>query len=105
MLCSIITRCADVSERSSIRRKDSSRNFSSPSCRRVMFSGMVIAAAEDSRRTLEIERSEEHTSELQSLMRITYAGFCLKKKRKITLRNYSHIAHQVLRIIIEKKVQ
>src|SRR3546814_8571007 len=27
-------------------------------------------------------RSEEHTSELQSLMRITYAGFCLKKKKK-----------------------
>src|SRR3546814_9395344 len=27
-------------------------------------------------------RSEEHTSELQSLMRISYAGFCLKKKRK-----------------------
>src|SRR3546814_2730422 len=26
-------------------------------------------------------RSEEHTSELQSLMRITYAGFCLKKTR------------------------
>src|SRR3546814_7219401 len=29
-------------------------------------------------------RSEEHTSELQSLMRISYAVFCLKKKRKIT---------------------
>src|SRR3546814_8469570 len=28
---------------------------------------------------LEIERSEEHTSELQSLMRISYAVFCLKK--------------------------
>src|SRR3546814_3272123 len=28
------------------------------------------------------ERSEEHTSELQSLMRISYAVFCLKKKRK-----------------------
>src|SRR3546814_4562104 len=27
-------------------------------------------------------RSEEHTSELQSLMRISYAGFCLKKKYK-----------------------
>src|SRR3546814_6234108 len=27
-------------------------------------------------------RSEEHTSELQSLMRISYAGFCLKKKKK-----------------------
>src|SRR3546814_6856819 len=31
-------------------------------------------------------RSEEHTSELQSLMRISYAVFCLKKK-KITLKN------------------
>src|SRR3546814_5769519 len=28
------------------------------------------------------ERSEEHTSELQSLMRISYAVFCLKKKHK-----------------------
>src|SRR3546814_2078074 len=29
----------------------------------------------------EIDRSEEHTSELQSLMRISYAVFCLKKKK------------------------
>src|SRR3546814_5303167 len=29
------------------------------------------------------ERSEEHTSELQSLMRISYAVFCLKKKTKL----------------------
>src|SRR3546814_8665268 len=29
-----------------------------------------------------IERSEEHTSELKSLMRISYAVFCLKKKHK-----------------------
>src|SRR3546814_7662200 len=29
-----------------------------------------------------VERSEEHTSELQSLMRISYAVFCLKKKNK-----------------------
>src|SRR3546814_10487727 len=29
-----------------------------------------------------IERSEEHTSELQSLMRISYAVFCLKKKKE-----------------------
>src|SRR3546814_3671908 len=29
-------------------------------------------------------RSEEHTSELQSLMRISYAVFCLKKKNRIT---------------------
>src|SRR3546814_8681284 len=31
------------------------------------------------------ERSEEHTSELQSLMRISYAVFCLKKKKKIII--------------------
>src|SRR3546814_10907294 len=30
-----------------------------------------------------LKRSEEHTSELQSLMRISYAVFCLKKKKKI----------------------
>src|SRR3546814_8209895 len=30
----------------------------------------------------QIDRSEEHTSELQSLMRISYAVFCLKKKKK-----------------------
>src|SRR3546814_6149511 len=33
------------------------------------------------RRPFVVERSEEHTSELQSLMRISYAVFCLKKKR------------------------
>src|SRR3546814_9334167 len=32
-------------------------------------------------------RSEEHTSELQSLMRISYAVFCLKKKHKLTVNN------------------
>src|SRR3546814_1126806 len=31
---------------------------------------------------VETYRSEEHTSELQSLMRISYAVFCLKKKKK-----------------------
>src|SRR3546814_969418 len=31
-----------------------------------------------------LRRSEEHTSELQSLMRISYAVFCLKKKKYIT---------------------
>src|SRR3546814_6194598 len=33
-------------------------------------------------------RSEEHTSELQSLMRISYAVFCLKKKKKKTHNPY-----------------
>src|SRR3546814_7109872 len=39
---------------------------------------------EESRHNLTYWRSEEHTSELQSLMRISYAVFCLKKKRKRT---------------------
>src|SRR3546814_6390760 len=34
------------------------------------------------REATQVERSEEHTSELQSLMRISYAVFCLKKKVK-----------------------
>src|SRR3546814_4699322 len=34
-------------------------------------------------------RSEEHTSELQSLMRISYAVFCLKKKTKYKTQNHS----------------
>src|SRR3546814_2568428 len=36
-------------------------------------------------------RSEEHTSELQSLMRISYAVFCLKKKRIYTNRHQNHM--------------
>src|SRR3546814_2531281 len=32
-----------------------------------------------------VDRSEEHTSALQSLMRISYAVFCLKKKKKLTI--------------------
>src|SRR3546814_9935911 len=36
-------------------------------------------------------RSEEHTSELQSLMRISYADFCLKKKKPHT---YKHVTPQ-----------
>src|SRR3546814_5980514 len=45
--------------------------------------------------TLSEGRSEEHTSELQSLMRISYAVFCLKKKKKqstytITTRHDNH---------------
>src|SRR3546814_5838261 len=35
-------------------------------------------------------RSEEHTSELQSLMRISYAVFCLKKKKKINTINTTY---------------
>src|SRR3546814_4548332 len=43
------------------------------------FAGLGLTATGS---TMTMERSEEHTSELQSLMRISYAVFCLKKKKK-----------------------
>src|SRR3546814_6596232 len=39
------------------------------------------------------ERSEEHTSELQSLMRISYAVFCLKKKKQPITHDISETEH------------
>src|SRR3546814_2655842 len=49
------------------------------------------AAAEDEgphrRAERHLQRSEEHTSELQSLMRISYAVFCLKKKKNMKTSN------------------
>src|SRR3546814_4820066 len=39
------------------------------------------------------KRSEEHTSELQSLMRISYAVFCLKKKKQHTIYTYNSLEH------------
>src|SRR3546814_5260473 len=41
------------------------------------------SGSRDAEMVVECERSEEHTSELQSLMRISYAVFCLKKKNTI----------------------
>src|SRR3546814_1255190 len=40
-------------------------------------------------------RSEEHTSELQSLMRISYAVFCLKKKKTNAACNSNKYQHQI----------
>src|SRR3546814_7758476 len=42
------------------------------------------------------DRSEEHTSELQSLMRISYAVFCLKKKKKIHPKQPNHTTLNIL---------
>src|SRR3546814_5336327 len=53
------------------------------SAKRWARSRMTSAcAAIDSRSSRPGTRSEEHTSELQSLMRISYAVFCLKKKNR-----------------------
>src|SRR3546814_7443025 len=48
-----------------------------------LIAAMPALAAAQPRARLLLVRSEEHTSELQSLMRISYAVFCLKKKKNI----------------------
>src|SRR3546814_3654573 len=42
----------------------------------------IAADSQDQFPRKKVRRSEEHTSELQSLMRISYAVFCLQKKKK-----------------------
>src|SRR3546814_3830361 len=49
--------------------------------------GRIARGSLASRRAHANSRSEEHTSELQSLMRISYAVFCLKKKKQIRILN------------------
>src|SRR3546814_1312712 len=60
--------------------------FRSPALAAAAFTAICIccgsSAAVRSSLSRTGERSEEHTSELQSLMRISYAVFCLKKKKK-----------------------
>src|SRR3546814_3897880 len=65
---------------------------------RVERAALVMGARDRGTDETEIEmcvvadqyRSEEHTSELQSLMRISYAVFCLKKKRRQKQTNNTH---------------
>src|SRR3546814_2698149 len=58
----------------------------SPSC--IGHARRAAAQSHDQAVHQDRERSEEHTSELQSLMRISYAVFCLKKKKKNTDHTY-----------------
>src|SRR3546814_2022530 len=63
-----------IPRRSCLRKKGSAR--------RSQFPELALHSCESLRRADEASRSEEHTSELQSLMRISYAVFCLKKKKQ-----------------------
>src|SRR3546814_8703671 len=49
-------------------------------------------------------RSEEHTSELQSLMRISYAVFCLKKKKTTDQDKKTHITKNINKLKIHKLI-
>src|SRR3546814_3698380 len=72
-------------------QEDVGRCWSPPRCRRAVMSGARTRGrggptrrGSQSRRPRS-PRSEEHTSELQSLMRISYAVFCLKKQKKLKM--------------------
>src|SRR3546814_7143531 len=53
--------------------------------------GRIVARATGGQARIDGRRSEEHTSELQSLMRISYAVFCLKKKKTQKRKIYNTI--------------
>src|SRR3546814_1068838 len=84
---------------SRVRRRVSSKAFAVSRERRscseseaivsqaLAISAMRLMRAERCASSLAKYRSEEHTSELQSLMRISYAVFCLKKKKTTQANN------------------
>src|SRR3546814_1055490 len=64
--------------------KDSQAKLRSPSAMPGKMSALPPTAVHKAQKAVSASaaRSEEHTSELQSLMRISYAVFCLKKKKQ-----------------------
>src|SRR3546814_5659464 len=78
---------------------------SSPmSVRKALATGVSSATCASARSRA--SRSEEHTSELQSLMRISYAVFCLKKQKKHIytpqhIATYTHNYHKYQHTVIQ----
>src|SRR3546814_4687854 len=73
--------------------------FRSPLC--LLLTGSYRVSPRESAqgaRSVSNGRSEEHTSELQSLMRISYAVFCLKKKKKSITSQHNHDTTQSITI-------
>src|SRR3546814_6132256 len=83
------------------------------SCTRASTSTMALPMASTLSESVVIPvlslRSEEHTSELQSLMRISYAVFCLKKKRVQSrtqhIQSHKHLQYKKTFNILNKCVE
>src|SRR3546814_5045158 len=54
------------------------------------YRGTILLRSDNGAWGVVAARSEEHTSELQSLMRISYAVFCLKKKNNTTIHHHNN---------------
>src|SRR3546814_3613765 len=86
MLCMGLGKLSDKGTTSAVKRVDPLRSQTGLAREAVIehmvetFRARHGGLARDALRADELARSEEHTSELQSLMRISYAVFCLKKK-------------------------
>src|SRR3546814_4172674 len=63
--------------------------------RGMIFCDRMIERGADLADRQRADRSEEHTSELQSLMRISYAVFCLKKKTNTTTVTYDNLTQEL----------
>src|SRR3546814_8339858 len=72
-----------------LRARADRRRLCRPAPSGILGSGLGRAFAAGGRVSAD-GRSEEHTSELQSLMRISYAVFCLKKKKKQTQKKHNN---------------
>src|SRR3546814_4794766 len=75
-------------------------------CTSALTASTVSSAlAPEASLTPKPERSEEHTSELQSLMRISYAVFCLKKKTKRTKKHHNKTQQPYKLVHMKNKMQ
>src|SRR3546814_6517579 len=79
--------CANALPSSRVEKSDSKEKFRKRATAYVRRCGLKparpkVRGALHCLPVQSVRRSEEHTSELQSLMRISYAVFCLKKKKK-----------------------
>src|SRR3546814_5076877 len=93
--CRALRRVLSDCSNSRARRQEMTTDAVRPTVVATMGEGVWGAAgtsaAEMMRTPGSTMRSEEHTSELQSLMRISYAVFCLNKKNKTSRHNNKHV--------------
>src|SRR3546814_4926076 len=80
MTCCCVNRRHQACTAASTSWRAATRCATVPYCPAPAHSGCSITSASRAKILSLVQRSEEHTSELQSLMRISYAVFCLKKK-------------------------